>query len=173
MRVLSASRATPPRKSSARSEGEGRGTTIVVKLPVVDQGEATHQAELQNEQVSAAGQLQRVLVVDDNADAADTVAMMLLLERHQVQVAYDGVSGIDLAEQFSPDVAILDLGLPGMDGLEMARRLRGVRALRRLKLFALTGNGQELDMTAAREAGFDHHLTKPAKAEDLSRLLVV
>lgn len=157
----------------AQSEGEGRGTNIVVKLPVADQAEAIPQADLQSEQVSAARQPQRILVVDDNADAADTVAMMLRLEGHQVQVAYDGTSAIDLAEQFSPDVAILDLGLPGLDGFELARRLRGLQALRRVKLIALTGYGQERDMTAAKEAGFDHHLTKPAKAEDLSRLLAV
>ncbi len=155
----------------ARSEGEGKGTSIVVKLPVPTHHEESARPSAQPRADVDKRTSRRVLVVDDNADAADTVAMMLRLDGHQVEVAYDGLSGLAAAEELQPEVAILDLGLPGLNGFELASRLRGMQGLQRLELIALTGYGQQRDMAAAKDAGFDHHLTKPASADELSRLL--
>ena len=113
----------------------------------------------------------KVLVVDDNADAADSVAMMLRLEGHQVEVAYDGLDALRLAEQQRPDVAILDIGLPGIDGHEVARRMRRSPGLHHATLIALTGYGQAQDREAAKAAGFDHHFTKPVRNSELVGLL--
>jgi CheY-like chemotaxis protein len=113
----------------------------------------------------------RVLVVDDNLDAAEGLAMLLSLKGHQVATAYDGQGAIDRAREFVPDVVLLDIGLPRLDGFEVARRLRQEHAGRPLLLVALTGYGQERDRLRAREAGFDHHLLKPVRLEMLEQLL--
>lgn len=114
----------------------------------------------------------RVLVVDDNLDAAEGLAMLLQLKGHQVATAYDGEGAIDAAREFDPQVVLLDIGLPRLDGFEVARRLREQFPDRGMLLVALTGYGQERDRLRAREAGFDHHLLKPVRLELLEQLLV-
>jgi CheY-like chemotaxis protein len=115
----------------------------------------------------------RVLVVDDNLDAAEGLAMLLGLRGHEVATAYDGQSAIEQARDIQPDVVLLDIGLPRIDGFEVARRLREEHPARPMLLVALTGYGQERDRLRAREAGFDHHLLKPVRLEMLEELLTV
>jgi CheY-like chemotaxis protein len=114
----------------------------------------------------------RVLVVDDNLDAAEGLAMLLQLKGHEVATAYDGDGALESARRFSPEVVLLDIGLPRQDGFEVARRLREEFPDRGMLLVALTGYGQERDRLRAREAGFDHHLLKPVRLELLEQLLV-
>ena len=113
----------------------------------------------------------RILVVDDNEDAADSLALLLRLEGHEVCVAYDGTSALGTIRAAPPEVVLLDLGMPGMDGYEVARRLRLEPALNGVLLVALTGWGQEQDRLRTQEAGFACHLTKPADLEALRQLL--
>jgi signal transduction histidine kinase len=113
----------------------------------------------------------RILVIDDHRDSADALKRLLGLSGNEVEVAYDGPRGIELAHRFHPDVLICDIGLPGMDGFEVARRLNGHPETESIRLIALTGYGDEDTIRAAREAGFRHHLTKPVQTEILERLL--
>ena len=112
----------------------------------------------------------RVLVVDDNVDAAEMLATLLEMNGYAVQVEFDGASALAAALREPPTVALLDIGLPDMDGHELARRLRAQPATAGAVLVALTGYGQAEDQQRAREAGFDHHMVKPA---DLDRLLTL
>ncbi|WP_318653880.1 response regulator [Anaeromyxobacter oryzae] len=108
-----------------------------------------------------------VLVVEDNVDAAQTIAEVLELEGHRVHVATDGRSGLARARELRPDVILCDLGLPDLDGCEVARRLRADVALRSIRLVALSGYAQPEDRRRAREAGFDAHLAKPVSVAEL------
>jgi CheY-like chemotaxis protein len=108
-----------------------------------------------------------VLVVDDNRDAADTVAQLLELAGHEVAVAYSGPEAVRIAEKFRPDAVVCDIGLPGMDGHAVAAALRASAATARARLVALTGYGRPEDVEHARAAGFDEHLTKPATLDAL------
>src|ERR671938_792283 len=107
----------------------------------------------------------RLLVVDDNQDAADSLAMLLRLQGHEVRVAYSGMAAVEMTKTFTPDVVFLDIGMPGMDGYEVARRLRQQPGLERVVLAALTGWGQQEDRRRTAEAGFDHHLVKPVEPQ--------
>lgn len=113
----------------------------------------------------------RVLVVDDNADAAEMMATLLELDGHEVRVAHDAESALAVADQFDPEVGLFDIGLPQMDGYELARRVRGDARLLDMYLVAITGWGQEDDRRRASEAGFDTHLTKPAEPEDVRQIV--
>ena len=114
---------------------------------------------------------QRVLVVDDNRDAAESLAMLLELDNCTVSVAHDGLQALEALESFKPQLALLDIGMPGMDGYELARRIRATRLGREVQLVALTGWGQADDKKRAAESGFDQHLTKPVDPELLTELL--
>jgi two-component system, sensor histidine kinase len=113
----------------------------------------------------------RVLVVEDNLDAALTLADLLGIWGYEVSTVHDGLSAVETAPRFRPDVVLLDIGLPGIDGYEVARRLRRRPELAGLLIVAVTGYGQESDRQRSREAGFDHHLVKPVDLETLRRLL--
>ena len=112
----------------------------------------------------------RVLVVDDNPDAADSLAMLLQALGNDVCVAYDGEEAVDKALQFSPEIVLLDIGLPKMHGYDVAKRIRDAQGCA-VMLVAVTGWGQEDDRRRSREAGFDYHFTKPVDPEDLARLI--
>jgi CheY-like chemotaxis protein len=114
----------------------------------------------------------RILVVDDNQDSADSLAMLLQLSGHEVHTAHDGLEAVEAATQLQPDMILLDIGLPGLDGYEAARRIRGQQRDKDLKLVALTGWGQEEDRRRSEEAGFDAHMVKPVDLATLSNLLV-
>jgi two-component system CheB/CheR fusion protein len=117
------------------------------------------------------GDARRVLVVDDSVDSATTLAMLLRLSSCEVQIAHDGPGALTTAIQFIPDIILLDIGLPGMNGYELARTIRQTPALQGVRLIAITGYGQDEDRTRSTEAGFDHHLVKPVEYEALLALL--
>ncbi|HWM70342.1 MAG TPA: response regulator [Steroidobacteraceae bacterium] len=113
----------------------------------------------------------RVLVVDDNADATNTLQLLLQSLGHDTRVAYDGPSALAIADEFKPDVVLLDIGMPGMNGLEVARHLRS-RKEHRVKIVAITGWGAQADRKLSTDAGFDVHLVKPVDESELQRILV-
>ena len=113
----------------------------------------------------------RILVVDDNVDAVESLAMLLKADGHDVRTAHDGARALELAESFHPELIVLDIGLPGMNGYELAQRIRARPDLGAPTLVALTGYGQQEDRKRARAAGFDHHFIKPADVGALQRLL--
>jgi two-component system, sensor histidine kinase len=113
----------------------------------------------------------RVLVVDDNYDSAESIGMLVELWGHEVRTVFDGPSALAEAPVFRPDVVLLDIGLPGIDGYEVARRLRSERGLASVLLVAMTGYGQESDRQLSSAAGFDRHLVKPVDLKSLQALL--
>jgi CheY-like chemotaxis protein len=113
-----------------------------------------------------------VLVVDDNVDAAESIAAVLRLYGHEVRCVFEGRSALEEAERYAPDVVVLDIGLPGMDGYEVAQRLRKRPRFGRTPILAVTGYGSEADRQRAHRAGFDHHLTKPVDPDTLQRFIV-
>jgi signal transduction histidine kinase/CheY-like chemotaxis protein len=151
----------------ARSEGLGRGTTVTVSLPI---SEPPEPAPAQAAAPAASGP-SKVLVVDDNRDAADTLAMLLSFSGFDAQVAYTPTAALSVLETFRADIAVLDIGLPEMDGHELARRLRKGNPPFQGKLIALTGYGQQKDVAMALAAGFDAHLTKPVEPDALLELI--
>jgi CheY-like chemotaxis protein len=110
------------------------------------------------------------MVVDDNVDAADSLALLLRSLGHEACVTYDGIAAIQMAEEFRPDIVLLDLGMPGIDGYETARRLRNLK--RQFRIVAVTGWGQDAERKKSRDAGFDLHLVKPVNEETLSEAIV-
>jgi two-component system CheB/CheR fusion protein len=114
-----------------------------------------------------------VLIVEDNADSAESMALLARSWGHKVEVAADGPAALILAKRFQPQAAVVDIGLPGMDGYALARRLRQSSKHRELYLVAMTGYGREEDRRAARAAGFDAHLVKPADMDELQELLAI
>jgi PAS domain S-box-containing protein len=147
----------------ARSEGIGRGSEFVVRLPVGQPG--TGPDEPTPRESAAPGRQLRVLVVDDNRDAADSCATMLELSGHQVRTAYNGTRALQFGESFEPDIVLLDIGLPDLNGYEVARRIRASAWGADLVLVAVTGWGKEEDQERAFAAGFNEHLTKPVAPE--------
>jgi CheY-like chemotaxis protein len=113
----------------------------------------------------------RVLIVDDNEDAANSLAMILKLGGHETASVYTAVDALQRAASFKPDVVLLDIGLPGMDGYEVAQKMRELPGLRDIRLVAVTGYGRSDDRLRARDAGFDDHLTKPVEFAVLERTL--
>ncbi len=154
----------------ADSRGPGCGTEFVVRLPLARAPAATH-AERRLAASGRAGRRLKVLVVDDNADLVQMLGLALEGMGHDVRTAFDGRSAISAALSYRPDVVLLDLGLPVVTGIEVARELRQHRDLACTKLVALTGWGQEQDRRHTSEAGFDYHLTKPTDADQLEELL--
>jgi PAS domain S-box-containing protein len=154
---------------AAHSEGLGRGTRVELRIPLQEGRDEPSVPERRPEDRRRA---RRCLLIEDNADAAETMGLLLELYGHEVRIARDGREGLETARRFLPEVVLCDIGLPdGLDGYEVARRMRQDPALRGMSLVALTGYGQEEDQRRAREAGFDVHLTKPADPEKLERLL--
>ncbi len=157
----------------ARSGGLGQGSEFVVRLPALSgparPGWAGQGGEPEGAQAAAARR--RVLVVDDNVDAADSLAMLLRLMGNDVRSAYDGPTALDLLPEYRPDVVFLDIGLPGMDGYEVSRRLRRLADCRNVVLVALTGYGSAGDRRRSDELGFYAHLVKPVHPADLEKLL--
>jgi signal transduction histidine kinase/CheY-like chemotaxis protein len=156
----------------AHSEGRGRGSEFVLRLPRADTTAVDgHERVPGRDFASAPLATRRVLVVDDNEDAATMLVELLKSAGHHVVAAHDGPTALVLAESFRPEVALLDIGLPVMDGFELARQFRATPALRGTRLIAVTGYGQEHDRRASADAGFDAHLVKPVDIDDLQRLV--
>lgn len=151
----------------ARSPGPGQGSEFIVRLPLLRRearpGQTPHAP-------SGRDTLRRIVVIDDNVDAAESLAMLLRLKGHEVHIAYDGPAGVSLAQKTDPDCVLVDIGLPGIDGYEVAKRLRAQESERTL-LIALTGYGQSEDRLKSEQAGFDHHLVKPVAQDVLEDVL--
>jgi PAS domain S-box-containing protein len=149
---------------SGRSDGPGRGSTFEIRLPRIVRPDAVSAAA-----ASFKAAPRRVLIVDDNGDAADSLAMLLKFQGHETHVAYSAKEALALVESFKPDVGLLDIGLPQMDGYELSKQLRAMPQLSALRLIALTGYGQLEDQQRVRAAGFDGHLVKPVDLPALER----
>jgi CheY-like chemotaxis protein len=155
---------------SAHSEGLGKGSEFVVRLPLVATPvKRTENIAPQPSEPATAGF--RLLIVDDNEDAANSLAVLLRLQGHLAQVAHGGADAIRAAMDFRPDAILLDIGMPGMDGYEVARQIRQRPELAGVVIAALTGWGQEEDRRRTKAAGFDYHLVKPLDPRVLDDLL--
>jgi len=170
----------------AKSEGPGRGSEFVVRLPSLQTArESEPHARPQEEKMRlfssaapadrphASGHPagRRALVVDDNADSANSLAMLLKLSGHEAVTAHDGVEALEAAERFRPEVVFLDIGMPRLNGYDAARRIRQEAWGRGMMLVAMTGWGKEEDRRKSRDAGFDAHMVKPADLDELMRLM--
>jgi CheY-like chemotaxis protein len=153
---------------AASSDGPGTGSEFVIRIPAADQP-TVRPAVAPTPPPN--GARRHVLIVDDNVDAAESITLMLRLNGHRVDVAHDGFAAVEIATRQRPDVILLDIGLPGRDGYEVARLLRADEGLARTKIVALTGYGQREDQRRARDAGMDLHLTKPVDPLMLERVL--
>jgi CheY-like chemotaxis protein len=153
---------------SAHSDGPGRGSEFTVRLPASMPPLATAPAPGRDARRVASARVQRVLVVDDNGDAAEMISNLLVDAGHQVLIAGDAAQALSVADAFRPQVAILDIGLPVMDGYTLGRELRARMGGTSPILIALTGYGQERDQRRSAEAGFSFHLVKPVDAEKLN-----
>jgi CheY-like chemotaxis protein len=159
-----------------RSEGLGKGSEFIIQLPAIR--ELENSVEMDHDVIpesqlpaAAASIMRRVLIVDDNVDTAEAVAEFATLLGHQVAIASNGLAALELAGQFRPDIALIDIGLPQMNGYELARRLRGLPEMAAVPLVAITGYAREEDRQAALAAGFNLHLAKPIEPARLEKLL--
>jgi len=156
---------------SAASGGRGQGSEFSVWLPLALEAVQDQETFEVTSTPPQLGQL-RILIVDDNIDNAELLAIALSLQGHTIQVAHDGLEGLEAVQSFLPDIAILDIGLPAMDGYELARRIRQLPALKEIRLLALSGYGQPEDRERSLKSGFDLHLVKPVDFVDLNAALV-
>jgi PAS domain S-box-containing protein len=155
----------------AHSEGPGRGSEFMVRLPLREEPAIVRESAAQAAPRSGPGPARRILLVDDNRDAAQALRLLLEADGHEVRVADDGASGLDLAQAYRPEVVLLDIGLPKMDGYEIAQRIRRDPQLQGTVLIAVTGYGQMHDRARASASGFHHHLVKPVEFSSLQEVL--
>jgi len=155
-------------KVEAASAGLWRGATFTIYLPKI---EPQQTQDICKNMPSAKAGTKRVLIVDDNRDAADALSELLILEGHEAQSVYGALAAIDKAAQICPDAVLLDIGLPQIDGYELARMLHEVPALKNVTLIAVTGYGQARDKESDRARVFDHYLVKPVDLDKLSEIL--
>ena len=161
----------------AHSAGPNTGSEFIVRLPVLSKDAAMPQGQDRDFQHSntdarkSAASMRRVLVVDDNVDSAESLALLLKLQGHDIRIAHDGLEAVRIASEFFPDAVLLDIGIPGMNGYDVARRMRQQPWGQNILIIAQTGWGQEKDRDSSREAGCDAHLTKPVDYDVLIKLL--
>jgi PAS domain S-box-containing protein len=156
---------------TAESLGPGRGSEFTVRLPILERPVEQSVGNPLPAEPSADGPRRRVLVVDDNRDSATSMAMMLKLIGNDVRTAHDGIEAVEASEQFRPQVILMDVGMPKLNGYEATRRIRDQPGGQSVTIIAVTGWGQEGDRTQSREAGCDGHLVKPVRLADLEKLL--
>lgn len=156
---------------SAKSEGPGTGSEFVVRLPVLKIGKMEVDKSVPRSEENLQHPSKHILVVDDNIDAAESIAMLLRLLGHTVHVAYSGKEALNAAVSEKPQIVLLDIGLPDMTGYEVARKLKAHSLLKNIQLIALSGYGQEQDRHKSQEAGFNNHLTKPADLTMLQNII--
>jgi len=160
-------------KIEAHSAGLGKGSEFVVRLPALTAPLAEPIRKPTEDLSTRATKVsRRVLIVDDNKDSAESLAVLLQLDGHEVQLAHDGLAALEEARAFQPDIVFLDLNLPGMNGCEVARRLRLEPELRGMTLVAMTGYGQKEDRRRTQKAGFDHHFVKPVDHDMIYELML-
>jgi len=155
----------------AASEGPGRGSEFSLWLPMAVSAPADREAAPEKPSEASARRVLRVLVVEDNPDVASTMSDFLKLSGYQVEIAFSGSEGVQAAHAFHPEVVLCDLGLPGMDGYEVAEELRRDPETASAQLIAVTGYGGDEDRRRSKEAGFDLHLTKPVDPARLRQVL--
>lgn len=155
----------------ATSEGPGMGSQLVVRLPVSPKPATENAGDNFVDDMRTESHKFRALVVDDNVDSASAIAKLLQLYGHDARCAFDGASALTIAQQFEPDLILLDISLPDIDGYEVLRRLREQTFASRPIVAAVTGFGQPEDRIRTQEAGFDHHLVKPFGPDDLMKML--
>lgn len=155
----------------AESPGPGAGSTFIVRLPLCDAPDGTRHPAVARSALPASSMEHRILILDDNVDAANTLGALLELGGHTIELAYNGRDAVKMAREFRPEIAFLDIGLPDMSGLDVARTLRREQALQGSKLIALTGWGSDKDRAECKEAGFDFHLTKPVTIDAIKGIL--
>jgi PAS domain S-box-containing protein len=156
---------------TAMSAGQGKGSTFTVKLPAFERTAAPVAAVRSESEPHYAGPLRRILVVDDNRDSANSMAIMLKLMGNEVRTAHDGIEAVEAAQEFRPKAILMDLGMPRLNGYEATRQIREQTWGRQMLIIALTGWGQEADRSQSQEAGCDGHLVKPVNLSDLESLL--
>jgi CheY-like chemotaxis protein len=154
----------------ALSDGPGKGSEFIIRLPIAEESPA--EAEVGDDTSIGRTRKHRILVADDNENAATLLAMLLDAMGNEVRTAHDGQMAFQLAEEFRPDIVILDLGMPKVDGYETARQIRQEPWGKEMILAALTGWGQEEVKRRTKEAGFDHHFVKPVEPEEIQMLLI-
>jgi len=155
---------------AATSAGAGRGSTFSITLPLLSQVGAT--GNPQDRSVPVAGRVLRALVVDDNEDITQSLAMLLRIMGHEVETATDGIAALNVAQRFQPNVVLLDIGLPRLNGYDVARALRAIPSMRDAMIVACTGYGSADDRQQALAAGFNRHAIKPITADMLTAILV-
>jgi PAS domain S-box-containing protein len=154
---------------TANSEGRNRGSEFTWRVPLSNRQRADNGKVAKAQDVPF--KHRRILVVDDNVDAADALNLLLQSLGHETCVAYDGQASLRMAAEFRPDIVLLDIGMPGLNGFEVARSLSALKKERKFRIIAMTGWGQATDKERSREAGFDLHLVKPVDAKDLARVV--
>jgi CheY-like chemotaxis protein len=154
-----------------RPASSGRGTEVEVKLPVLSVEQPVAPAAASESRNATAAPRRRILVADDNVDSANTLALLLDLLGHSTRVAHDGQEAVEVAEAFRPDVVLLDIGMPRLNGHDACRRIRSQEWARSIAIVAVTGWGQDQDRQHSREAGFDLHLVKPLDPTAIDGLL--
>jgi CheY-like chemotaxis protein len=157
-------------KVEARSAGSNQGSEFIVRLPALVRRTPSPQSANGTAVTNGKTSYRRILVVDDNADGANSLALLLRVTGHEVCIAHDGPAALESASAFHPEIVLLDIGLPGMNGYEVAEQIRHEPELGSPLLIALTGYGQDADRLRSREAGFNHHLVKPVDPEALLAL---
>jgi PAS domain S-box-containing protein len=156
---------------TARSDGTGSGSSFTIDLPIIELSSSTAKNAAEETSIKTSGENLRILVVDDNEDSREMMALLLSMKGHATLQAKDALSAIDIARENALDAIISDIGLPGLDGYHIARTLRNERGLEGLRLIALTGYGAAGDQKEARDAGFDHHFVKPVDMDDLMSVI--
>lgn len=152
------------------SEGPGRGSEFTVRIPVLQEVQPGSAGQAIGPGPVAAAK-RRILIVDDNRDAAESLGMMLRLMGNEVRTAHDGLAAVEVADAYRPEMILLDIGLPKLNGYDACRRIREQPWSNGTVIVALTGWGQEEDRRRSQEAGFDHHLVKPVEVDNLTKLL--
>jgi CheY-like chemotaxis protein len=157
----------------ARSEGLGHGSEFLVQIPIadIDPVSENQESNLQRIGPSSAEKSRRILIVEDLLPQAKSLAMILQLKGHDVRIAYDGPHALQILQEFSADFALIDIGLPGMNGYSLARRIREQPEFRTMVLVAQTGWAHQDDRLRSKEAGFDYHLAKPIDHDRLHEIL--
>jgi CheY-like chemotaxis protein len=156
---------------SASSDGLGKGSTFTLRIPLAAAQPASAELPAQGSVAPVGTSSLRILIADDNRDAAESLAALLRMVGHDVRIAYDGVEALGLASEYRPDAIVLDIGMPKMNGYDVAKKLRAEPTGQQMTIIALSGWGQEEDKRRSREAGIDHHLVKPLEPTSLLQVL--
>ncbi len=156
---------------TALSQGVGKGSEFIVRIPNASPGLFPGRVLTATSEAPVIGSNYRIVIADDSRDSADSLGMLLQLAGHEVHIAYDGETALEMAERYRPDVMLLDIGMPTLNGYQVSQQIRGKLWGQSLVLIAQTGWGQNRDRELSRAAGFDHHLVKPVDPSQLESLL--